>query len=217
MPLPIAHSTAGVSVYLLFRKESHGKSHKEELLLLVLCLTCSNLPDLDIVPGILIGQPAIFHPSFSHSILACFGMAIVTYLLVNNKLEDISRKIVFICCITSIFSHLVLDYFSSIPPGHRGLLLLWPFDLRNYISNFPLFHNVHQVDGSTYVFLLSLFNIKNFLAIIIEFLFSGILISMVMVLKRRSSPFSNIFWITIFLICSTLFYLLQKDILNVFK
>jgi hypothetical protein len=56
MPLPIAHSAAGLAGYLAFEKRDL-KSHPKQELLLGLCLFLANLPDLDFIPGLLIGEP----------------------------------------------------------------------------------------------------------------------------------------------------------------
>jgi hypothetical protein len=51
MPLPIAHSAAGLAGYLVFRKKNPDSSLKHELFLVGLCLFLANLPDLDFIPG----------------------------------------------------------------------------------------------------------------------------------------------------------------------
>ena len=210
MPLPITHSAAGLATYFIFREKPSKRSHNRDLFLLgLLCLVCANLPDVDFVPGILIGEPAKFHPSLSHSILISIVMALIIFFLVNKKFEGISKKSIFGCCVISLLSHPILDYFTPISKKFSGYLLLWPFTVKPYISSFPLFRNVHRIDDSVYLFFTSLINVNNFWAIIVELLFSAILLSSVMIIARKSLQSETIWSFVVLLLSSVIYYFVQ--------
>jgi inner membrane protein len=162
MPTPIGHSLAGYAIYLATQSESPPKIRGT-----LLCIFLANLPDLDYLPGFLIGYPNYFHHGISHSIgFAVFcgilGMIYSKWLIK----EDIKNGFYFFFGI--YFSHVFLDFLcadDSIPYGEK---LLWPFSNSYYISPITIFAGVHKSNLSS-DFILSLFNIYNIHAIFIEF------------------------------------------------
>ena len=93
MPLPIAHSAAGLAGYLAFRKRTPTISAKQELFLLGSCLFLANLPDLDFIPGFLCGDPGRFHHGLSHSLAVGLIGALIFYRFVWHRLKGISTPI----------------------------------------------------------------------------------------------------------------------------
>jgi len=161
MPTPIGHSLAGYAIYLAFQRERPHKLRE-----VILCIFLANIPDLDYLPGFLIGYPNYFHHGISHSIgFAVFcGLMGMSYSKWLMK-EDIIKGFLFFS--GNYFSHIFLDFFcadDSIPYGEK---LLWPFSNNYYISPITLFAGVHKSNLSS-DFIISLFNLYNLYAIFIE-------------------------------------------------
>ncbi len=102
MPLPIAHSAAGLAGYLAFRKRTPTIPAKQELFLLGSCLFLANLPDLDFVPGFLCCEPGRFHHGPSHSLVVGLIGALIFYRIAGHRLKGISKKRFFGCCLVSL-------------------------------------------------------------------------------------------------------------------
>ena len=128
MLLPIAHSAAGLAGYLAFKKANPDSSPKQEIFVLGLCLFLANLPDLDFIPGFLCGDPGRFHHGPSHSFVVGLVGVLIFYRFACYWLTGISKKRIFGCCLVSLLSHPVLDYFSADTSKPFGVPLFWPFD-----------------------------------------------------------------------------------------
>jgi len=102
MPLPIAHSAAGLAGYFAFKKRSSDSPPIQELFLLGLCLFLANLPDLDFIPGFLCGEIGRFHHGPSHSLVVGLVGALIFYQFACYWLTGISKKRIFGCCLVSL-------------------------------------------------------------------------------------------------------------------
>lgn len=126
------------------------------------------LPDVDVVPGLLLyGNPTLFHHQAAHS-LAAGGLIALLTIMVARWLNLEARRWGFWA--GSVYeSHVVLDLLvdDSTPP--RGEQLLWPFS-SDYviapITPLPRFDYFDPIEG----ILRSLFSSHNFLAITQEIL-----------------------------------------------
>ena len=186
MPLPIAHSAAGLTGYFAFKKRKHNSISKQELYLLALCLLLANLPDLDFVAGLLYGELGKFHHGPSHSFLVCVIIAILVFYFVRYKFTRISNRRVLASCLLSLLSHPVLDYFSKDTSAPFGVPLFWPFDSNYYISSISLFNDVHRSEKTLVDFLVSLINSNNIWSVVLESLFSGTIIFCIYGLIKQS-------------------------------
>jgi inner membrane protein len=208
MPLPIAHSAAGLAAYLAFRKDLRGMTTREELFLAGSCIILANLPDLDFLPGFLVGQANRFHHGVTHSILFALVTGIVCYLLTAPALKEIPRTRVLTSCLAAILSHIVLDYGSLDRSEPYGIPLFWPFSGKYYLLPHPLFGDViRSRGGNPLQFVISLFNLNNIREALIEIFFSGIVLSAVISWKLRSRPTSMAPACALFLVCTLLYYI----------
>lgn len=117
MPLPIIHSYAGYQIY----KMSLGKDEAKTWQMAVLFMFLANLADLDMIPGMLIGNPEAFHRSMTHSL----GAAVISALLVGGiakKFKNLSFFKMFLVSLNAYFSHVALDYITG-----SVRFMLWPF------------------------------------------------------------------------------------------
>lgn len=79
------------------------------------------MPDLDFVPGLLVGDPARFHHGWSHSV----GAAAVVGLLVWWLASDGNVRIAAIVFL-AYASHVALDWATADPSVPVGVPALWP-------------------------------------------------------------------------------------------
>jgi len=209
MPLPIAHSAAGLAGYLTFKKRTPDSSPKQELLLVGLCLFLANLPDLDFIPGFLCGEPGRFHHGPSHSLVVGLVGALIFYRFACYWLTGISKKRIFACCLVSLLSHLVLDYFSADTSKPFGVPLFWPFDTEYYMSPFPLFRDVQRNQDTLGTFFSTIINTNNAWGIAVESLFSGTILFALFAFKRRSNRVLSLSLFLLSILCGLFYYSLQ--------
>ena len=179
MPSPIAHSLAG---YVIYRAASENTSRIEWGTLFLYCV-CSNLPDLDFIPGFLLGAPNKFHHGVSHSLGFAVAFAFcMSLFLLFVKNQSVLRN--FVIFFSLYFSHVLLDLLSydSSPP--YGVPALWPITDNYYISPISVFLDIQRGQASE-TFIRSLFSFHNFLAILIEIVFFLPLIVIVSLFKRN--------------------------------
>lgn len=141
MATPYGHSLAGVLIYLGVHK---GKL-KDNRTTAGLYILSANLPDLDFIPGIIIGNPDRFHHGISHSIgLALLFAGIVGgYGWFKNKRNKVRH---FLVCFCLYFSHIFIDWFTSDSGFPYGVLFWWPFSNQYYIAPLTILPEVWRHD-----------------------------------------------------------------------
>ena len=139
MASPICHSLAGISIYLSFNKEIWGY---RALKIVILYIFLANLPDIDFIPGIFLGDPGYFHHGISHTI----GLAILVTLICIT-IEKIRKvKCWPICGIVFllIFSHLIVDLFTKDYLRPYGIMVLWPFNDTYFYPHLLIFTEINR-------------------------------------------------------------------------
>jgi inner membrane protein len=139
MATPVGHSLAG---YAIYRFLVSAKDRPAAFPLLA--VAAANAPDLDFVPGILVGAPAMYHQEMSHS----FAFAILAGGLgavILRVVADTGARIGFALGFFGYSSHLIIDLFGpdNIRPPF-GIPLFWPLTERTFLSPVPLFLGVHH-------------------------------------------------------------------------
>lgn len=188
MATPIGHSVAGYGFFLLTDKGSE----RPRVLLLFLSFFFALLPDLDFLPGLFVGKPALYHHGLSHSV----GAAVLAGLLGASLVTTLRREGrsfvgVFLLLFGAYCSHLLLDIVGPDGRPPYGIPLLWPLSQEYFISPVPLLLSVHHApttDTSTVEWLTNIFSWHNLLAIGIEIVVvSPFLLLSNMIRSRRSS------------------------------
>ena len=142
MPSPFAHLTAGylVAHFAGDKLPLGGQPRSGVLLRAAILGGISLLPDLDAVPGLLVGDIGRYHNNASHSLLAGGGVALLAGLLAAALLGG-RRKAAWLAwsgaSLTAYLLHVSMDLFT----GERGVLLLWPLPVR-FTAPFKLFYGV---------------------------------------------------------------------------
>ena len=115
------------------------------------CLLFANAPDLDFVPGIMIGEPSHFHHRLSHS----FGFEILFTFMACIILKKCSRwfhqyRLLYLMLVGYLLylSHLLVDFVTLDNSVPYGMPLFWPAN-NNYIdAPIYIFSNVlHSKDA----------------------------------------------------------------------
>ncbi len=104
--------------------------------LLVFCILCSILPDVDVI-GFKLGIPYSSqwgHRGFMHLVFFAFCIAVLSVFL--SRILKSSPLKIFLAVLVSAVSHPLLDAFTN---GGLGVALWWPFsDARIFFSWHPV-------------------------------------------------------------------------------
>jgi len=130
MSSPIGHSLAGCITSLY--KESTPGVIQFKLKSLVFYIIVANAPDLDFLPGLLLGEPNLYHHGISHSIGFGFLVSLVAAWLITRKGETSFRYELFFLSFC-FGTHLILDFLSMDARPPYGIPVLWPFSSAYYM------------------------------------------------------------------------------------
>ncbi len=180
MPSPLAHTLAGCTAATLAAARHAPSGVRWRWLLLLVLL--ANLPDLDFLPGLFIGQPEAFHRGASHSAAAA--------LLCGGALGAVGWwrgarvGLWFALGAGAYGSHLVLDFFSPATDASSGLPLLWPLSAERFLSPWPLFLSIEK-SGVGAGFLASLLSAHNLVAVVWEAVLLAPVVAAAFFLQRQ--------------------------------
>jgi inner membrane protein len=145
MPSPIGHAVAGYAIYKICAvryPERAAPRIGPVPRLLAATVGLSLLPDLDFLPGLLVGDFDRYHNAISHSLF--FG--VVVALLIGTLMWLIGRShFLFWFGLTLLCYelHVIMDFFID----GRGVMLLWPLSPDRLKSPVKLFYGLHRSDG----------------------------------------------------------------------
>ena len=184
MATPIGHVLAG---YLIYRS-TRGADTTGSRDLLFLCLFLAVSPDLDFVPGVLNGQPALYHQGISHSVAFAAGAGLVAVLAYRaygrRKANLLTHWGLFSLAYAS---HLSIDLFGPDKRPPYGIPLFWPVSSETYIAPVQIFRGVHHASvtsASTDQWIIGILNPCNLVSISIEVLVFLPFILFVMYVQR---------------------------------
>ena len=106
----------------------------------------ANLPDIDYVPGVLVGEINAFHHYFTHTLGWIAAVAVASWLLLRKSSG--AGWPVFIVLFAALASHLVADLLSADGNAPYGIMALWPFTDRFYISPSSIFWSLRKATWS---------------------------------------------------------------------
>lgn len=143
MATPIGHALAGYAVYGL----SPGIYHGKRPLFLPLCLGLAVCPDLDFLPGILYGQPALYHQGISHSLGMATGVGLAVALFYSRTPRTV---LAYWGLFTLAYaSHLLLDVFGPDGRPPYGIPVFWPITDDYYLAPVQIFWGVHHAERTS--------------------------------------------------------------------
>ena len=129
MATPIGHALAGYAVYV-----GGSSSQSRTSILFWFCLLMAIAPDFDFIPGILQGQPNLYHQGVSHSLGAGLFVSFAAALIIGKREFWKSWTVLFL----AYASHLALDFFAPDGRPPYGQPLLWPLHSQYYHAPAPL-------------------------------------------------------------------------------
>ena len=161
MSSPVGHSLMGYCIYLLAARPSTKPSRPSS----AACVLAANAADADLLPGLLMGSPLIYHKDgISHSFVFALAFALAcSGLLVTYQPGRLWRRFWIYGGLYG--SHIILDYLGA----GRELPFFWPIDSTPYVSAWgflPRFSMAYH--AASREFLLSLFSYQNLWIIGIE-------------------------------------------------
>jgi inner membrane protein len=180
MPLPIAHSLAGVAFSRAQPLHFFKKKWQDVFFIIVL----SNAADFDFLPGFLIGNPSLYHHGFFHTLGASLVVGSIGGFFFSRDKGKFWKYAVVIALI--YYFHVVMDYLTEDKRPPFGVLLFWPFSQEYFISSFLVFKKVIRSNDS-FTFFQSLFNPHNFAEAWRECWVMGILIGFVEIKNKLFS------------------------------
>lgn len=173
----------GYALHETLQRDEKERSWKMLLLFVVL----ANLPDLDFLPGLLMGDPNKFHHHYwSHS----FGAAVVVGAMFALAITCLRPArgfwFYFALCSGIYFSHVALDFFSHDTSAPYGVAIFWPFSAVYVTSPQPIFMSVHKA-GQSDTFFQNLFVMHNFWAVVWELVVFVPIVIATKIIKRRKA------------------------------
>ena len=174
MPLPVAHSLAGIAVFKGLDADGTVFAWKR----LLLAIFIANAADLDMIPGIIVGVPNKYHHvGLSHSALFAIAVALLVgvaaflsgkaWPALNSRLSAFASTALMVGFL--MLSHVLLDAFNSDfrPPG--GVPMFYPVS-HEHVEIYRWFVPVGKLGGSgtPLEFVFSLLNLNNLHAIFWE-------------------------------------------------
>ncbi len=112
MPLPLAHSAAAATIYLVYSSHLSRIEPSRKTAFFLTLILLANLPDLDFLPGILADDPHRYHHGPSHSLASSFILAAVAYLVLRPYFLVVKWTILAPILTLTALSHPLLDMFS---------------------------------------------------------------------------------------------------------
>jgi membrane-bound metal-dependent hydrolase YbcI (DUF457 family) len=164
MPTPIGHSLLATAIFSGVNRKKLTLNWFDYLVFLFIGI----FPDLDFLPGLILGTPSRFHHGFTHSLFFGIIIGTVTGLLYCKwkRKHWLNYSLIF----TGVyFSHLIADFFgvdTSFPYGEQ---LFWPLWQAYVLSPVAIFSDVYRSSVSR-DFFISMFSWHNLKTVIIELL-----------------------------------------------
>ncbi|MBI4851238.1 MAG: metal-dependent hydrolase [Acidobacteria bacterium] len=156
MPFPVSHTITG----LVFASFSPRFLEKNRYLEIALVALLANLPDFDFALVWLTGN-LLWHRNFSHSILFALFIGALTCLLYDRK-WSFGRWLVLSLV---VFSHTLLDFFTSNSQIVKGVMVFWPFSQERFTADFIFYplHNWRIFNGLELLFKMSVMGLVELL------------------------------------------------------
>ncbi len=138
MPSPVAHTLLGFTLFNLWPFGSRDFPIKPWALNGWVA-AASLAPDLDFIPGLLLGDPSRFHQTYSHSLIVVVVLALSFGSILRLRYTGSSWIKWSSLLLLLIGSHLILDFFTEDHRPPIGFPLFWPFSDNPQTSPLPIF------------------------------------------------------------------------------
>lgn len=142
MPTPAGHTLAALAAWAAARPL---KARALACPWFWLAVLSACMPDLDFLPGIVLGNESIFHRGPGHSIggaLVYGGAVTAAMLAFRNSRRD--ALLAFSVAAGLYVGHLLLDLVGHDPGPPHGMQILWPLTSEYFISPIVIFPNLDR-------------------------------------------------------------------------
>lgn len=140
MASPYGHTLVGLSLFNLWFSQTPS-APKKDWLVMGLVVVGASFPDLDFIPGLILGQGGRFHHGYSHSLGVVVGVSLSAGILCGLIQSGISFFKISGFVFALGLSHLLMDFFTEAP---KGFPLFWPLTEAKFLSPFPIFPRVER-------------------------------------------------------------------------
>lgn len=180
MPLPFGHSLMGYALYESMPQQTKGISWR----MILLFVLVANLPDIDFLPGLLMGHPNKFHHTLTHTL--GFSLLIGGFLGAIFSYKRGKRFLPYFFLFAGVcYSHIVLDFFTVDTSRPYGVPMFWPLSSIYFISPFSIFMAVHK-SGNNETLISSLFVMHNLWVALWEIILFTPVLFIIKFVKKRS-------------------------------
>ena len=180
MPSPLFHLATGVASGLCYPKKHPER--RLPLRLWGLVIFASIAPDLDVLVGMISGDPNSFHGRHMHS----YGAAVVFGLVMGVIFGGSQRLRITLWTMGTYAVSVTLDIFSVDGRPPYGVPLLWPISDQSIISPVSLFRSFrHGGNGATpEQFFDEIFSVHNIFTLSVELALAVVLIGLIFAWRR---------------------------------
>lgn len=202
MPTPVGHALAGLLVAALVAPRApdgpvgspDAVPPREAWRVLAAAggigVAAGLAPDLDFVPGFLLGDPGRFHHGPSHSLGAAVAAglaAAATARLLERRSAALARlgaaRAALLAGVAWLL-HALLDALAADTSAPYGVMLWWPLSDRYVISPWSLFLDVQREQATAAAFFATLATWHNVRAVLLETLLLGPPVLLALGLRR---------------------------------
>ncbi|MGD9975064.1 MAG: metal-dependent hydrolase [Desulfatirhabdiaceae bacterium] len=139
MASPVGHTLAALIGYAATVNCWNSKPKYGTLAMYVLA---ANLPDIDFLPGIFLGDPGRFHHGITHSIGAAILFGVIVWIVQRIRTQ---RAVYMAMALSALYgSHLIIDWMTADYRPPFGSPLLWPFSMERYHFPVSIFINIER-------------------------------------------------------------------------
>ena len=132
MPTPLGHAVGGLAAAFLTNAAARRPGLSGGVALA--CVAAAVAPDLDILAG--------SHRTYTHSVGGVVATGLVAWLVLRSRVRAPLSAAAAIAAAHA--SHLSLDWLGKDTSRPPGLMILWPFSDRFYMSGVDLFGEVSR-------------------------------------------------------------------------
>ncbi len=143
MGLPLAHAAGGYLAYEAVRPVG-----RHRWALLGLAVVAASAPDVDFVPGLLLGHPDAFHRGVTHTLVAAAAVGLAAALVARACGPGVRRLRVGRLVGLAWMSHLVVDLLTVDTGALAGIPVFWPLSRSTWISSTPVFGEITRPSGA---------------------------------------------------------------------
>lgn len=137
MATPVGHYLVGLTIAGMFARNDDERRRAPW----VAAIAC--MPDLDLLPGLVVGNLSRFHHGLSHSLAAAVVVAVVATVVLARRVQAGAAHL-FLLSFLLYGSHCLLDFLTLDTGEPIGVPLLWPWTGATFQSPILLLPNVQH-------------------------------------------------------------------------